>query len=489
MMNKTFQLRRLGMVIAQELRLLAADRSFWIVSVVFLLLIGYALSNGLRQASLNTDAQSAIVHDDTQRRALQLTRLERVMAGQEVPGPFDNPADPTHMGGGYGARHAILPAAPLAPVALGQNDLFPSQYKVTYESKVNFIGNNDIENPWNLLSGHFDLSFVLVYLLPFLIFALGYNLLSGERESGTLRLLVSQPLALWTLLIGKIASRAGVLLALAVLVPAVTLLVAEPAALSSSAWLLVYWISTVACYALFWFALVLAVNACGKSSATNAMVLIIAWVTLVLVLPSLLNLAVSTAVPSPSRAELATRTRVLTAEAMARNNKLLSTDYAHVGKPGVLVPKDGSIQSAGRLRGMFFIEREVDAKIAPELAQFDLQQERRQALVTRYSFLSPPAVAAEAMSALAGTGQQRHAWFMQQVASYHSAWKQFFFSRIDAGLAVTVADFKKIPHFVWQEEAPALIQQRALAALAQLLAPGLMLLAFAFWRLRRYRVV
>lgn len=487
-MNKLFQFRRLRMVMAEELRLLAADRSFWVVSAIFLLLIGYALSNGLHQATRRAAAQSAIVHDDAARRAGQLAKLERIMAGREVPGPFDNPADPTHMGGGYGAHHAILPPTPLAAVALGQDDLFPSQYKVTYESRISFIGNNDIENPWNLLSGHFDLSFVLVYLLPFLIFALGYNLLSAERESGTLRLLMSQPLALWTLLLGKIATRAAVLLALAVLVPVATLTLARPAALSGGG-ALVYWVATVAVYALFWFALVLAVNACGKSSATNTMVLIIAWVTLVLVLPSLLNLAVSAAVPSPSRAELATRTRVLTAEAMARNNKLLSTDYGHVGKPGVLVPKDGSIQMAGRLRGMFRIEREIDRKIAPELARFDLQQERRQALVARYSFLSPAAVAAEAMSALAGTGQRRHAWFMRQVADYHAAWKQFFFARIDAGRAVTVQDFDSMPRFAWHEEEGATVGRDALWALAQLLAPCLLLLAFAVWRLRRYRVV
>lgn len=487
-MDKTFQLRRLRMVMAQELRLLATDRSFWIVSVVFLLLIGYALSNGVHQATQRARAQAAIVHDDAERRARQFDKLERVMAGKEIPGPFDNPADPTHMGGGYGAHHAILPPAALAPVALGQDDLFPSQYKVTYESQVSFIGDNDIENPWNLLSGHFDLAFVLVFLLPFLVFAQGYNLLSSERESGTLRLLMSQPLTLWTLLLGKIATRATVLLVLAVLVPVAVLLAAEPAMLANAAPALLYWSLTVAAYALFWFALVLAVNACGRSSATNAMVLIIAWVVLVLVLPALLNLAIGAAVPSASRAELATRTRVLTAQAMARNNKLLSTDYAHVGKPGAPVPKDGSIQMAGRLRGMFFIEREVDAQIAPELARFEQQQARRQALVARYSFLSPAAVAAEAMSALAGTGQRRHAWFMRQVTAYHEAWKAFFFSRIDGARALTIADFPRIPRFAWQEEDGATLAGDALGALAQLLAPGLILIAFTAWRLRRYRV-
>jgi ABC-2 type transport system permease protein len=481
-------MRRLGMVMRQELKLLAVERSFWLISFLFLLLIAYALYNGMHQATARSLAQQAIAQDDAARRAGQLAKLERVMAGAEVPGPFDNPANPVHMGGGYGAQHAILPPAPLAAVALGQDDLFPSQFKVTYQSKVNFIHNNDIENPWHLLSGHFDLSFVVVFLLPFLIFALGYNLLSAERESGTLRLLVSQPLALRTLVWGKVGVRALVLLGMAVLVPVGTLLWAQPEVMSNSPAAL-WWALVVGAYALFWFALVVAVNAFGKSSATNAMVLVITWVLLVLVLPSLLNLAVTEAVPAPSRAELATRTRVVTAAAMARNSHLLSAEYEHVGKPEVLLPQSGHIQLAGRALANFNIQREVDAAIQPELRHFDQQQERRQTLVARYSVFSPAAVAAEAMSALAGSGQRRHVAFMRQMSSYHAAWRDFFFSRIEAQRALSADDFAAMPSFTWQEEAPAVVRWDAYWAVLQLLVPAALLLALAAWRLRRYAVV
>jgi ABC-2 type transport system permease protein len=487
-MMKNFQAMRLRMVMANELRLLLTDRGFWIVSLMFMLLIGYALSNGMRQAAQRTEAQAAIIKDDAARRAQQAAKLQRIVAGGERPGPFDNPADPTHMGGGYGAHHAIMPAAPLAPIALGQDDLFPSQFKVTYHSKVSFISDNDIENPWHLLSGHFDLAFVVVYLLPFLIFALSYNLLSGERESGTLRLLLSQPLALATLLCGKIATRAGALLAMALLVPVMTLLLARPETAAGGAAAAACWAATVGAYALFWFALVLAVNALGKSSSTNAMILIVAWVVLVLVVPSLLNLAVTAAVPAPSRAELATRTRVVTAEAMARNNKLLSTDYEHVGTASVPPPEAGKLRIAGRLRGMYKIEREVDDLMQPELDRFDRRQARRQALVSRFSVLSPAAVASEGMSALAGTGQRRPAWFMAQVADYHARWKRFFFDRVDADQALGAQDFAQIPRFAWREEPAREVRRQGWLAVMQLLAPSALLLLFAGWRLRRYAV-
>lgn len=478
---------RFRLVAVQELRLLLRERSLWLVGGLFLLLVGYALFNGVLQTSLRDRAQSALVNNDMQTRTDQLALLERIHAGTEAPSPFGNPANPANMAGGLGAQYAVMPSAALAPVALGQSDLFPGQFKVTHQSKVNFIHNNDIENPWHLLSGHFDLAFVIVYLLPLLIFALSYNLLSAERENGTLRLLLSQPLALPTLIAGKIVVRAVVLLGAAVFVPVAVLLVARSQAWEAGAATL-WWALLVGAYALFWFAAVVAVNAFGKASATNAMVLIIGWVVLVLVSPVLLNLAVTHVSPAPSRAELATRTRVVTAEAMARNSQLLSTDYKHVDKPDVLLPKDGRIEMSGRAMANFKIQRHVDEVIQPELDRFDAQQARQQALVARYSAVSPAAVAYEALTALAGTGQRRHAHFMAQLSAYHQAWKAFFYPRIDAGRAMTASDFARIPAFQWQEEEPSLVGKQARKAVFQLLVPTLLLFALAAWRLRRYRV-
>ncbi|CAB3646686.1 ABC transporter permease subunit [Achromobacter pestifer] len=482
------QFHRFRLVVRHELRLMIKERLLWIAGGLFLLLVGYAVFNGLLQTALRDDAQAALASTDAEARSAQLAQLRRIMDGSETPTPFGNPASPANMGGGLGAHYAIMPSSAMAPVALGQTDLFPSQFKVTYQSKVNFIHNNDIENPWHLLSGHFDLAFVVVYLLPLLIFALGYNLLSGEKEDGTLRLLLSQPLALATLIAGKVAVRAGVLLGAAVLTPLAVLLIARPQVLQASGATL-WWVLLVAAYALFWFAAVIAVNAFGKSSAANAMVLMVGWVALVLVAPVLLNIAAGFASPAPSRAELATRTRVATAQAMQDNAALLSSDYEHVDRPDVLLPRDGSIHISGRPLGQARVERQVDERMAPELERFDAQIKRQQALVARYSLLSPAAVAYEGITALAGTGQRRHAYFMAQVDTYHQAWKAFFLPRIEQGRAITAADFPNMPAFHWQEEDSRVARAQALRTLAQLLLPTLLLLGLAAWRLRRYRIV
>jgi ABC-2 type transport system permease protein len=481
--------RRLLAVMRQEIRLMLAERGLWVVGALFLLLVAYALGNGLLQTAKRDRAQAAVAQADRDTRAGQRVQLEAILAGTAQPTPFENPADPSRMASGYGGQHALLPTAPLGPVALGQSDLFPSQYKVTNQSRVVFMNPSDIENPWHLLSGHFDLAFVIVYLLPLLIFALSYNLLSAERENGTLRLLLSQPLRLRTLLAGKLTVRAAVLLGPAVLLPVAVLWVARHAGLAGGAGsATLWWALLVGAYALFWFALVVAVNAFGASSATNAMVLVIAWVMLVLVAPVLLNLAVTQASPAPSRTELATRQRVVTAEAMRRHADLLGTEYQHVGRGAILVPRNGKIEIAGRALANYAIEREVDDAIRPELDRFDAQQARQQKLLGRFGAVSPAAVAYEGMTALAGNGARRHMRFEAQTVAYHEAWKAFFFPRIDARDALTPPEFDRIPAFAWQEEPAGLMRSQAALAVLQLLVPSLLLFGLAAWRLRRFSV-
>lgn len=476
------------LVIRQEFRILTADRTLWIVSAVLLATIGYGLYNGITRVRREDTQTAEILEKQSKAGAPLLEQLKRIMAGKEIPKPFSNPADPSNMGSGLGARHAIMPSAPLAPVAVGQSDLFPSSFKVTYRSRIYFIHDTEIENPWNLLSGNFDLAFVVVYLLPLMIFALSYNLISIEREQGTLKMLLSQPLGLLTLVAGKVAVRASVLLGPAVAVP-----VAVLASTRSDAAIpvepLAWWAVLVMAYGAFWFAAAALVNALGKSSATNAVILMSSWVLLVLIAPVVMNLLVTLASPAPSRTELATRTRVITTEVLNRYAHLLRTDYNYVGKPEVMLPKDGKIEVPGRMRAFYSIQTDLDREIQPVLDRFETQIAKQHELVGAFGILSPAIVAYEGMTDLAGTGARRYRHFMDRVEAFHQAWKAFFIPKIDAGIAMTPADFDIMPDFAWREEDPAVERAHALKDVVQLLMPAGILIGLAVWRIRRYSVV
>jgi ABC-2 type transport system permease protein len=483
-------MRSFASVFVHEGRVLLADRTLWIVALLFVGLVGYGLYNGAVETDARAAAIDAIRNADDAGEAARHEQLVKIMAGTELPDPFANPTDPSSMGGGYGARNAIMPNLRLAPLAFGQADLLPSYYRVSNGSRIGFIYDTEIENPWSLLSGHFDLAFVVTYLVPLLIFALSYNFLSGDREQGTLRVLLAQPVGLAGVVAGKLGVRLAVVLAFAVVVPCVALLAVRPELRAASELAsLGTWAALVGAYVLFWFALVLAVNAFGRSSAANALTLIGCWVVLVLVAPVVMNLAVSLASPTPSRTELATRTRVVTAEALERYSDLYGSDYEYTSNPALLVPRDGKIEVAPRLRAFYLEDRDVDRDLDVLLEQFETQLAGQQALVGRYGFLSPAVSVYEGITALAGTGLRRHQHFQNLIEQFHREWKAFFEPKILGGLAIDESDLARLPRFEWQEIDAREARSEVASRLLQVALPALLLLALGAWRLRRYSVV
>ena len=61
--------------------------------------------------------------------------------------------------------------------------------------------------PTRMAGGAFDAAFFFVVLFPLVVIGLSYELLSGERERGTLAMLLSQPVSQLGLIVGKALSR------------------------------------------------------------------------------------------------------------------------------------------------------------------------------------------------------------------------------------------------------------------------------------------
>ena len=165
---------------------------------------------------------------------------------------------------------------------------------------MTLAGGSEPENPHRLLIGRLDAAFAVVFLVPLIIIALNYALLAGERERGTLVLLLSQPLTLPRLLAGKFVPRLALTPALLALLAAL-FLVATPAAFGLR---LVLWIAIAFAYEGFWFALSAAVIMRNGSSAKHAVTLAATWLALTMLLPAAINLAVKTVAPMPSRIDL-----------------------------------------------------------------------------------------------------------------------------------------------------------------------------------------
>ena len=466
-------------VLRNEWRLFRADRALGLVLGVFALLFAYALANGIAWVDFQERTLAAAREGNVERvRALE-AELERIADGGRPSSPFRDPRSPNVLGGARGAHTAVLEPGPLTALAVGQSDLLPYYYDVSiYTNESSFLQNGEIENPLNLLAGRFDLAFVVVYLLPLLILALSFNVLSGEREQGTLALTLSQPISARGVVSAKLAFRAILVMGLALGVSLLGILLTGG---FGSPGRVALWCAAVAAYALFWFTLAAWVNGLGRSSAWNATVLVGAWLLLVVVLPAGVNIAGGLLHPLPSRVEMITAQREASNDAVNQRSELLARYLEdHPEMAGGVVAEEAS-----RAALAWAATEAVNRRLEEVSAVYEGRLAAQRDVVRRYRFLSPALLTQEALLDAAGTGDARFARFQSQVREFAEHWRTFFVPAILAGERMTADVLPGLPAFRFVDERMREVRARAAIPLAAL--GGLLFLAGAgaVTRLRR----
>ena len=455
-------------VLRNERRLLAADPALRIALAVFAALFVYALANGMAWERFQERTVEAARTGNAERTRALEQELADIANGGQPASPFSDPRAPNVLGGARGAHTAALEPGPLAALAVGQSDLLPYYYDVSiYTNESSFQQNGEVENPLNLMVGRFDLAFVTVYLLPLLVLALSFNVLSEEREQGTLALTLSQPVSARNVVGAKLAFRALLVVGLAAGVSLLGML--ATGALASSGRVLL-WCATVVLYALFWFALAAWVNSLRRSSAWNATVLVGAWLVLVVVLPAAINIAAGLLHPLPSRVEMITAQREASNDAVNQRSELLARyleDHPEMAS-GVVAEEPG----LGALA--WAATDAVNSRLEEVTAAHDARRAEQLALVRRYRFLSPALLAQEVLIDAAGTGDARFARFRSQVRAFAERWQQFFVPAILADERMSAGVLPDVPRFGFVDEEPGDVARRT--AVPLLVLGGLVVL-------------
>jgi ABC-2 type transport system permease protein len=445
-------------ILRHEWRLLVADRTLGLVFAIFLACFGYATFNGVRAIDAQQQAVAAAVAEEAERRGALREELAAIEAGGAPASPRSDPRSPAVMGGNRGARLAALPQAPLAPLSIGQSDLLPHHYTVTINTNAQaFLASGDLENPLNLMAGRFDVAFVLVFLLPLLILALSFNLLSAEREQGTLLLTMAQPTPVRGVLLQRAVLRALLVLAMAA---GITIVGAIAGGLRVTAdgvvaGLLV-WILVVAAYSMLWFALALLINSFGHGSGTNATVLAAAWLATVVVAPAAVNIGASMLHPLPSRVELIATQRDAARQATERRSEILAQFFED--HPEMV--QGLNLDTMNVAARSYASQQEVDRKVGEVLERFDRQLDAQQAVVRRYRYISPAILMQEALNDLSGTGDQRFASFRGDVARFAGEWRAYFVPHLLAGERLGSEKLAGAPDFYFIED-PGPARRRA----------------------------
>ena len=450
-------------VIRNEWRLLMADRPLRIALGLFALLLVYALANGVvwtRFQERTVEVAQAGNVERAQALARELTDIEN---GAEPASRFSDPRLPNVLGGARGRHTAVLEPGPLTALAVGQSDLLPYYYDVNiYTNESSFQQNGEVESPLNLMVGRFDLAFVIVYLLPLLVLALSFNVLSEEREQGTLALTLSQPVSARGVVASKLAFRALLVVGMVLAVSLAGILVAGD---FDAPGRVLLWCAAVVAYALFWFVLAAWVNSLRRSSAWNATVLVGAWLVLVVVLPAAINIAAGLLHPLPSRVQMVTAQREASNEAVNQRSELLARyleDHPEMAE-GVVAEEPG----LGALA--WAATDAVNRRLEEVTAEHDARRAEQIALVSRYRLLSPALLAQEVLIDAAGTGDARFAAFQSQVRVFAERWREFFVPAILASEQMNAGVLSDVPQFRLADEASGDVVRRAGVPLAVLI--------------------
>ncbi len=469
-------------ILRHEWKDLTSDRGLWIVTAAFALLTVYGVCNGANWVRFEKRTLASAAQEQAERKTRLKTDLGDFEAGRKRPEGFLDPQGAASIGGVSGVPYLTLPPAPLASFSIGQSDLYPYYLKAGLRSRQLSVVSDEVENPSNLLSGRFDLAFVIVFLYPLLILALSYDLISSEKERGTLALALSQPVSLRILVLGKLAIRAAWLLACAMLFAALAGSIAG-VELSASRFLL--WTAVTACYEVFWFTVAVAVNLLGKNSATNALSLAAIWLGLVLILPACISLCSSAIYPVPSRVEMIQAMREATQSASQQGGRMLARYFDD--HPD-LMPVVDRTKAPDVTSTTYIVQREVDRLMQPVVDEFDSQAIRQQAVVDRWRFLSPAVLTQGALNDISGTGIFRYREFTSAADRFLAEWRGYFMPRLFQRAKIGSGEIDGLPVFRFAGESSSAVAARVAPLLAGVLLPALLIAILFAGRFKRYPV-
>lgn len=470
-----------GAICRNEWRSLRAGRAWIWAIALFAALAAYAAYTGSDWYAAREQAVNGEIAKRDRRRQEQLESLRKPAGLANTPaaampqGPRDT---------------ATLPPTPLGVLSVGQSDLQPFAANIgLFVSERAMFAPYDTQNPARLSNGRFDLAFVLTYLFPLLILAVTYNVISAEREQGTLTLTLAQPVTLQTLAFGKLLVRGVAVIVPVIAITLLVLIVANPTVIRQSPTMLLVTLAIgIAVYGLFWLALGGLVNAMRTGSAANALLLGAAWLGFVVVLPALLNLAIRLLYPLPEQPSITNQARAALVESEKNGAQVLGNLYQLHPELRPASVERGPISDA--TKQYYAVLQEGDRQVAGLADAFEQGIRQRQNFLNAFRFLSPAIVFRSALNDISGNGTSRFEHFRSETRAYQQRWRDTFAPRMFRSALLSAADYDWIPKFQYAEEPLGSQLARLLVNIAGIvISTALVLMLCQYLLLRRSAIL
>jgi ABC-2 type transport system permease protein len=427
---------------------LKANRSVGLILGISGILIFFALWTGSARVKFQQNTLQIIKAQEQSDYEYQRKIIAEVNAGQQFDGGhFGDPTNPYFFGNRMGAKYATLTPAKLAIISTGQSDLMPYYYKLTLSKRQALFHSEELENPQILYNGSFDVSFVIIFLLPLLIIGLTYNVVSSEREQGTLALLLAETMRFGDIIRLRYLFR-YLLLNLSFTMFIIVGLVFFRTNIFDAFKDVAYLLLIIWAYSAFWFGLSFLINSFGKNSGYNAAVLTGVWLGLVLLVPTLVSVYVNRVHPMPSRLELITKTREVGDQLNKESAQSLNRFYEEHAE---FRPDSSRFDAKDENVKRLFSRLSLEVALEKEIRKFEEIAAQRQATVNMYRFLSPAIFVQQSLNDASGTGTSRYNNFEKQVTTFHQTYRDYFAPLVYKQEKFTVSNLDKVPEYQYIE--------------------------------------
>lgn len=488
----------LRLIISHETRQIMRTGALWSILALLVGAIVFAAWSGGRSIERQVEgAQAAMTFEnglrDHMRKDTEKYEAQVIAEGGEYQfaavrhSPGSGPPQGTNAGavGAETSMYVTLPPTGLAALSVGQSDIQLNYLPVSMATTLDVTKNLELENPINLATGSFDIAFVVIFLLPIFILAMSYDLLSSEKERGTLAMILAHPISIRELMASKIISRAAIMLAVVLGFGVIALLTVGTGLDTSDTWTRFgLWMIATLLYSMFWFALAVLVNVYGKNSASNGTVLAGIWLILVVIVPQMVSMLATTIYPAPSRMELTIASRAAQTEAEKNfMSKLDEYYYDHLE----FVP-DGDEKAMDFLTLAQANNNSIEKAVRPLYDNFQEQLNKQEELVQRFQYLSPAIMMQLALNEVSGTSADRYEHFLHQVYTFHDDWKEYFSTKFLQRYPLKPADYDSFPEFNYEEMPFGMMVARIVPSLLGMLILFLGVVLVPFLALRRYQV-
>lgn len=425
-----------------EIKLLS--RSHWLFFLIasILFLFAFATYNGNQNVTKRLNDISKVQNDFRKKDSLMLLTLSKIEQGEKVNIPYwQMPSEPMTIGYRH-PRLAIMQPENLSFVATGQSDMYTHFKSPTVYGNNFALDYSEMINSVQLLFGNFDLSFVITYLLPLLIIAFTFNILSKEKELGNLLLISAQPVSTIKWLLNKTIIRYLIF----TLISLLTLLVVI-AVFSSQAYEnlnnIFSLLLLIAAYNLFWFVLAFIVNIKINDSSKNALNLIGFWLLIVLILPATINQIGNSLYPTPSRLKMINEIRLIKKENEEKQNEILDAYLRNHPE----MAKESDKEQFGFWHNYFASEKVIEEKTKPLLTKYDSQLEKQQKLIGIFQFLSPAILMQQSLNKIAGTSEKHYNDYKKQVFEFSNEWRNYLVPMLFKQQKFTTKNYSELPKF------------------------------------------